>query len=142
MYVDQDGKLQLEASPSIAGSGGSIFTPDVTDRFMDMIVPTPNMQFPRECGIVFLTKIEHHTDCIPSSRPISNSSLTLGRAIQPDMDASRPNTPCRAHSLRMAIPPEPTETSRCQTDRNGETTTQVQFSATDSSTRADNSSSR
>lgn len=62
MYVDQDGKLQLEASPSIAGSGGSIFTPDVTDRFMDLIVPTPNMQFPRKRGISFVTHIEQNTD--------------------------------------------------------------------------------
>ena len=124
MYVDQDGKLQLEASPSIAGSGGSIFTPDITDRFMDMIVPTPNMQFPREWNRAPYSYRASLID-IPPFRPISNTLLTLGRAIQPDMDASRPNTPCRAHSLRMAIPPEPTETSRCQTDRNGETTTQV-----------------
>ncbi|KAJ5161182.1 hypothetical protein N7492_006574 [Penicillium capsulatum] len=47
MYIDQDGKLQLQASPSIAGCGHSIFTPDVTDRFMDLTGPSPssNMSF-------------------------------------------------------------------------------------------------
>ncbi|KAJ6088424.1 hypothetical protein N7486_009685, partial [Penicillium sp. IBT 16267x] len=48
IYLDHDGKLQVEASPSLAGSGGAIFTPDVTDRFMEMAVPNSQtaMQFP------------------------------------------------------------------------------------------------
>ncbi|KAJ5116012.1 hypothetical protein N7456_000360 [Penicillium angulare] len=46
IYLDYNGKLQVEASPSIAGCGGAIFTPDVTDRFMEMAVPNPQqMQF-------------------------------------------------------------------------------------------------
>ena len=51
MYIDDDGKLQIRTSDSIAGCGGAIFTPEVTDRFMEMTAPNPqpNMQFAREC---------------------------------------------------------------------------------------------
>lgn len=51
MYIDDDGKLQIRTSDSIAGCGGAIFTPEVTDRFMEMTAPNPqsNMQFTREC---------------------------------------------------------------------------------------------
>jgi hypothetical protein len=41
MYIDEDGKLQIRTSDSIAGCGGAIFTPEVTDRFMEMAVPSP-----------------------------------------------------------------------------------------------------
>ncbi|KAJ5624239.1 hypothetical protein N7510_000548 [Penicillium lagena] len=39
LYVDHHGKVQMEASPSIAGCGGAIFTPDVTGRFVEMTTP-------------------------------------------------------------------------------------------------------
>lgn len=47
IYLDHNGKPQVEASPSIAGCGGAIFTPDVTGRFMEMAIPNPQptMQF-------------------------------------------------------------------------------------------------
>ncbi|KAJ5668440.1 uncharacterized protein N7477_007010 [Penicillium maclennaniae] len=47
MYIDADGKLQIRTSDSIAGCGGAIFTPEVTDRFMELTAPNPqsNMQF-------------------------------------------------------------------------------------------------
>lgn len=47
MYIDDNGKLQIRTSDSIAGCGGAIFTPEVTDRFMEMTVPSPqsNTQF-------------------------------------------------------------------------------------------------
>ncbi|KAJ5769364.1 hypothetical protein N7520_003923 [Penicillium odoratum] len=46
IYLDHNGKLQVEASPSIAGCGGAIFTPEVTDRFMEMAAPsTQPMQY-------------------------------------------------------------------------------------------------
>jgi len=50
MYIDDNGKLQIRTSDSIAGCGGAIFTPEVTERFMEMTVPSPpsNMQFTRE----------------------------------------------------------------------------------------------
>lgn len=46
IYLDHNGKLQVEASPSIAGCGGAIFTPDVTDRFMEMAIPNPQPNMP------------------------------------------------------------------------------------------------
>lgn len=50
MYIDDNGKLQIRTSDSIAGCGGAIFTPEVTDRFMEMTAPSPqsNTQFARE----------------------------------------------------------------------------------------------
>lgn len=53
MYIDQEGQLQLQASPSIAGCGDSIFTPDVTDRFIDLTGPNPQQNMPfRECELL------------------------------------------------------------------------------------------
>ncbi|KAJ5594094.1 uncharacterized protein N7459_000302 [Penicillium hispanicum] len=46
IYLDHNGKLQVEASPSIAGCGGAIFTPDVADRFMEMATPNPQASLP------------------------------------------------------------------------------------------------
>ncbi|KAI3139139.1 hypothetical protein CBS147326_2817 [Penicillium roqueforti] len=46
IYLDHHGKLQVEASPSIAGCGGAIFTPDVADRFMEMAIPNPQASLP------------------------------------------------------------------------------------------------
>ncbi|KAJ5124791.1 uncharacterized protein N7515_008616 [Penicillium bovifimosum] len=36
IYLDHNGQWQLQASPSIAGCEGAIFTPEVTDRFIEM----------------------------------------------------------------------------------------------------------
>lgn len=41
IYLDHNGQWQLQASPSIAGCEGAIFTPDVTDRFIEMTGQTP-----------------------------------------------------------------------------------------------------
>jgi hypothetical protein len=34
IYIDQDGEVGLETSPSIGNSGKSIFTPEVRERFL------------------------------------------------------------------------------------------------------------
>jgi hypothetical protein len=47
IYLDQDGNPQIMASPSIAGCGGAIFTPDVKDRFVEMTSPgSQPLQYP------------------------------------------------------------------------------------------------
>ncbi|KAJ5801273.1 uncharacterized protein N7518_003341 [Penicillium psychrosexuale] len=48
IYLDHNGQWQLQASPSIAGCEGAIFTQDVTDRFIEMTGQTPQTspQFP------------------------------------------------------------------------------------------------
>jgi hypothetical protein len=38
IYIDQDGSLQVETSPLLAGHGGAIFTADVADRFMETVI--------------------------------------------------------------------------------------------------------
>ncbi|KAJ6000993.1 hypothetical protein N7481_001402 [Penicillium waksmanii] len=38
IYIDQDGSLQVETSPLLAGHGGAIFTPDMADRFMETVI--------------------------------------------------------------------------------------------------------
>ncbi|KAJ5884872.1 hypothetical protein N7495_009382 [Penicillium taxi] len=38
IFLDHDGRIKVESSPSIAGCGGAIFTPDVTDRFMEVAI--------------------------------------------------------------------------------------------------------
>ncbi|KAJ5781051.1 hypothetical protein N7457_006211 [Penicillium paradoxum] len=47
IYLDHNGQWQLQASPSIAGCEGAIFTSDVTDRFLEMATqaPQPGSQF-------------------------------------------------------------------------------------------------
>ncbi|KAJ5372269.1 hypothetical protein N7517_004275 [Penicillium concentricum] len=52
IYLDHNGQWQLQASPSIAGCEGAIFTPDVTDRFIEMTGQTPqaNPPFTSETG--------------------------------------------------------------------------------------------
>ncbi|CAG8905469.1 unnamed protein product [Penicillium egyptiacum] len=47
IYLDHNGQWQLQASPSIAGCEGAIFTPDVTNKFIEMTGQTPqtNPQF-------------------------------------------------------------------------------------------------
>ncbi|KAJ5712735.1 hypothetical protein N7493_009203 [Penicillium malachiteum] len=64
IYLDHNGKLQVEASPSIAGCGGAIFTPDVTDRFMEMASPNPqpSMQFPK----ILMSNITDPTQTSPA----------------------------------------------------------------------------
>ncbi|KAJ6026887.1 uncharacterized protein N7446_004512 [Penicillium canescens] len=39
IYIDHNGEYQLQTSASMAGCGGAIFTPDVTDRFLEMTCP-------------------------------------------------------------------------------------------------------
>ncbi|KAJ5651953.1 hypothetical protein N7507_009379 [Penicillium longicatenatum] len=49
IYLDQDGNPQIMASPSIAGCGGAIFTPDVKDRFVEMTSPgSQPLQYPNQ----------------------------------------------------------------------------------------------
>ncbi|KGO71210.1 Protein of unknown function DUF2841 [Penicillium italicum] len=52
IYLDHNGQWQLQASPSIAGCEGAIFTPDVTDRFIEMTghAPQTSPQFTSEPG--------------------------------------------------------------------------------------------
>ncbi|OKO97529.1 hypothetical protein PENSUB_10323 [Penicillium subrubescens] len=47
IYLDHNGELRVKASASIAGCGGAIFTPEVTDNFVKLAAPSPmaNMQF-------------------------------------------------------------------------------------------------
>lgn len=47
IYLDHNGELRVKASASIAGCGGAIFTPEVTDNFVKLAAPGPmaNMQF-------------------------------------------------------------------------------------------------
>lgn len=47
IYLDHNGALRVKASASIAGCGGAIFTPEVTDNFVKLAAPSPmtNMQF-------------------------------------------------------------------------------------------------
>ncbi|KAJ5692589.1 hypothetical protein N7462_002012 [Penicillium macrosclerotiorum] len=47
IFINRNGELQMTASKSIAGCGGAIFTPDVTDRFMELAAPNSSaaMQF-------------------------------------------------------------------------------------------------
>ncbi|KAJ6178495.1 hypothetical protein N7519_008956 [Penicillium mononematosum] len=47
IYLDHNGQWQLQASPSIAGCEGAIFTPDVTNKFIEMTgqAPQTNPQF-------------------------------------------------------------------------------------------------
>ncbi|KAJ5917816.1 hypothetical protein N7454_010191 [Penicillium verhagenii] len=40
IFMDHNGRYQFQVSPSIAGCEGAIFTPEVTDRFMEMTTPT------------------------------------------------------------------------------------------------------
>ncbi|KAJ5154231.1 uncharacterized protein N7500_009670 [Penicillium coprophilum] len=63
IYLDHNGQWQLQASPSIAGCEGAIFTPDVTDRFIEMTGQTPqtNPQFTNP------TQAPHSWDGQPSS---------------------------------------------------------------------------
>jgi hypothetical protein len=46
IYLDNNGQPQVETSPSIAGCGGVIFTPDVADRFMEMVVSNTQANMP------------------------------------------------------------------------------------------------
>ncbi|KAJ5766550.1 uncharacterized protein N7511_004166 [Penicillium nucicola] len=39
IYIDHNGEYQLQTSASMAGCGGAIFTPEVTDRFLEMTCP-------------------------------------------------------------------------------------------------------
>ncbi|KAJ5474076.1 hypothetical protein N7475_003642 [Penicillium sp. IBT 31633x] len=43
IYLDHNGQWQLQASPSIAGCEGAIFTPNVTDRFIEMTGRAPQV---------------------------------------------------------------------------------------------------
>lgn len=47
IYLDHNGELRVKASASIAGCGGAIFTPEVTDNFVKLAAPShmANMQF-------------------------------------------------------------------------------------------------
>jgi hypothetical protein len=47
IYLDHNGELRVKASASIAGCGGAIFTPEVTNNFVKLAAPSPmeNMQF-------------------------------------------------------------------------------------------------
>jgi hypothetical protein len=47
IYLVHNGELRVKASASIAGCGGAIFTPEVTDNFVKLAAPSPmaNMQF-------------------------------------------------------------------------------------------------
>lgn len=53
IYLDHNGQWQLQASPSIAGCEGAIFTSDVTDRFLEMTSQPP------QAGSQFTSMREH-----------------------------------------------------------------------------------
>ena len=41
IYLDHNGELRVKASASMAGCGGAIFTPEVTDNFVKLANPSP-----------------------------------------------------------------------------------------------------
>ncbi|KAJ5538579.1 hypothetical protein N7494_008058 [Penicillium frequentans] len=52
IFLDQDGNPQVMASPSIAGCGGAIFTPDVKNRFMEMTSPiSQSLQYSNQASL-------------------------------------------------------------------------------------------
>lgn len=81
IYLDHNGQWQLQASPSIAGCEGAIFTPEVTDRFIEMTGQAlqTSPQFTSE-AIFFEFGFQNGKTDVPSlpCRPNSGTPLPLG----------------------------------------------------------------
>lgn len=62
IYLDHNGELRVKASASIAGCGGAIFTPEVTDNFVKLAAPNPmaNMQYQPSKPAISSTIVHEH----------------------------------------------------------------------------------
>ncbi|KAJ5981907.1 hypothetical protein N7451_012007, partial [Penicillium sp. IBT 35674x] len=97
IYLGHHGKLHLKASPSVAGSEGAIFTPDVTGRFMEMVAlnTQPQVQFPINKETTELAKA-----FAVSVQACWTEKIQSTRRMQPDQTRAAEMIPCEWHSQK------------------------------------------
>ncbi|KAJ6157450.1 hypothetical protein N7470_005042 [Penicillium chermesinum] len=92
IYIDENGKPQVHESPSIAGCGRAIFTPDVTDRFMEMA--SPNGQTTTQYSTTHPCEWQSH-----QSRRKRRDTKRVGLGMSPPKSSSPPPTPAIGHTV-------------------------------------------